>query len=114
MRLYYEGERLTRITTPLGYFLDVEIRDGRLVQIRDHVGRTMQYRYENGFLSDVIHMDEGVTHYEYDSNGYLERAVDQAKVTYLENRYDDAGRVVLQTLANGDTYRADYHPEKTE
>ena len=112
VRLYYEGERLTRITTPLGYFLDVEIRDGRLVQIRDHVGRTMQYRYENGFLSDVIHMDEGVTHYEYDSNGYLERAVDQAKVTYLENRYDDAGRVVLQTLANGDTYRADYHPEK--
>ena len=112
VRLYYEGERLTRITMPLGYFLDVEIRDGRLVQIRDHVGRTMQYRYENGFLSDVIHMDEGVTHYEYDSNGYLERAVDQAKVTYLENRYDDAGRVVLQTLANGDTYRADYHPEK--
>ena len=112
VRLYYEGERLTRITTPLGYFLDVEIRDGRLVQIRDHVGRTMQYRYENGFLSDVIHMDEGVTHYEYDSNGYLERTVDQAKVTYLENRYDDAGRVVLQTLANGDTYRADYHPEK--
>ncbi|WP_172679428.1 RHS repeat domain-containing protein, partial [Roseburia inulinivorans] len=46
VRLYYEGERLTRITTPLGYFLDVEIRDGRLVQIRDHVGRTMQYRYE--------------------------------------------------------------------
>ncbi|MFR4352026.1 MAG: hypothetical protein ACLT3H_10215 [Roseburia sp.] len=112
VRLYYEGERLTRITTPLGYSLDVEIRDGRLIQIRDHMGRTMQYRYENGFLSDVIHMDEGVTHYEYDSHGYLERAVDQAKVTYLENRYDDAGRVVLQTLANGDTYRADYRPEK--
>ena len=112
VRLCYEGERLTRITTPLGYSLDVEIRDGRLIQIRDHMGRTMQYRYENGFLSDVIHMDEGVTHYEYDSHGYLERAVDQAKVTYLENRYDDAGRVVLQTLANGDTYRADYHPEK--
>ncbi|WP_147525354.1 DUF6531 domain-containing protein, partial [Acetivibrio ethanolgignens] len=112
VRLYYEGERLTRITTPLGYYLEVEIRDGRLIQTRDHTGRTVQYRYEDGLLSDVIHMDGGATHYEYDSHGYLERAVDQAKVAYLENRYDDAGRVVLQTLANGDTYRADYHPEK--
>ena len=111
IRLSYDGELLKRITTPLGYELEVEIRDDRLLQLKDSIGRTMQYHYENGYLADVVHMDLGVTHYQYDCHGYLEKAVDQAKVTYLTNQYDDAGRVVLQTLANGDTYRAEYHPE---
>lgn len=110
-RLSYQGEMLESIEMPLGGRLQVTMRDGRLVQISDSIGRTMQYRYENGLLSDVVHMDQGVTHYEYDSNGYLVRAVDQAKVTYLCNEYDREGRVTLQTLANGDTYRAEYCQE---
>ena len=111
IRLTYDNGRLQRITTPFGYELDVKLREGRLIQLKDSMGRTMQYRYENGFLSDVVHMDLGITHYQYDRRGYLVKAVDQAKVTYLQNQYDDAGRVVLQTLANGDTYEAEYHPE---
>ena len=90
------------------------MRKGRLVQVTDGLGRTMQYRYENGLLSDVIHMDQGITHYEYDEQGYLTKAVDQAKVTYLENQYDNRGRVVLQTLANGDTYKAEYLDEERQ
>ena len=54
------------------------------------------------------HMDQGVTHYEYDDRGFLVCAIDQAKVAYLRNEYDQDGRVVLQTLADGDTYRAEY------
>ena len=111
IRLTYDNGRLQRITTPFGYELDVKLREGRLIQLKDSMGRTMQYRYENGFLSDVVHMDLGITHYQYDRRGYLVKAVDQAKVTYLQNQYDDAGRVVLQTLANSDTYEAEYHPE---
>lgn len=59
-------------------------------------------------------MDQGITHYEYDEQGYLTKAVDQAKVTYLENQYDNRGRVVLQTLANGDTYKAEYLDEERQ
>ena len=81
--LSYHGEALDRIVTPLGGELHAAMRDGRLVQLRDSLGRTMQYRYENGLLSDVVHMDQGVTHYEYDERGFLVRAVDQAEVTYL-------------------------------
>lgn len=110
-RLSYHEGVLESIEMPLGGRLQVTMRDGRLVQISDSIGRTMQYHYENGRLSDVVHMDQGITHYEYDSNGYLVRAVDQAKVAYLCNEYDQEGRVTLQTLANGDTYRAEYSLE---
>ena len=114
LRLWYDEEKLTRITAPLGYYLDITIQNGRLTQMKDNIGRTMQYRYENGRLSHVVHMDEGVTRYFYDDQGYLIRAIDQANVTYLENEYDDTGKVVLQTLANGDTYQAEYHPESRQ
>ena len=112
VRFTYHGEVLEGITTSLGYQLSITMRDGRLVQMKDNMGRTMQYRYENGYLTDVVHMDQGITHYEYDEKGYLTKAVDQAKVTYLENRYDGTGRMVFQTLANGDTYEAEYLDEE--
>ena len=112
MTFSYHGENLEEITTALGYKIHVTMREGRLIQLSDLLGRTMQYRYENGRLTDVVHMDQGVTHYEYDENGYLIKAVDQAKVAYLENRYDAAGRMVYQTLANGDFYQADYVDEE--
>ena len=109
--LSYQGEMLDVIETPLGGRLQATMRGGRLVQIRDSLGRIMQYRYENGLLSDVVHMDQGITHYEYDSRGFLVKATDQSEVTYLCNEYDGDGRVTLQTLANGDTYRAEYCQE---
>ena len=114
IRFEYHNDELDRIITALGYELKLTMRKGRLVQVTDGLGRTMQYRYENGLLSDVIHMDQGITHYEYDEQGYLTKAVDQAKVTYLENQYDDRGRVILQTLANGDTYKAEYLDEERQ
>ena len=108
IRLTYHGDALDMIETPLGGRLQATMRGGLLVQLKDSLGRTMQYRYEGGLLSDVVHMDQGVTHYEYDDRGFLVCAIDQAKVAYLRNEYDQDGRVVLQTLADGDTYRAEY------
>lgn len=112
MSFTYHGENLEKITTALNYEINVTMREGRLIQLTDTLGRTMQYRYEDGRLSDVVHMDQGITHYEYDRRGYLTRAIDQAKVMYLENTYDEAGRMVHQVLANGDFYKAEYVDEE--
>ncbi|WP_124065275.1 RHS repeat-associated core domain-containing protein [Clostridium sp. E02] len=112
IQFLYHGKNLEGIKTALGGHLNITMRDGRLVQISDHMGRTMKYRYEGGLLTDVVHMDQGMTHYEYDEKGYLTKAVDQAKIAYLENHYDEKGRMVLQTLANGDTYEAEYLDEE--
>ncbi len=108
----YREEVLEGITTSLGYHLNLTMKEGHLIQISDNMGRTMQYRYEKGLLTDIVHMDQGITHYEYDENGFLTKAVDQTKVAYLENQYDRIGRTVLQTLANGDAYRLEYLDEE--
>ena len=112
MEFNYDGDILKQITTTLGYQLNFFFWNGRLIQTEDHTGRCMQYRYEKGILVDVVHMDRGITHYDYDESGYLVTATDQTGVTYLENEYDRRGRVVKQTLANGDVYEAEYLEEE--
>ena len=62
-----------------------------LGQLKDSLGRMMQYCCKGGRLSDVVHMDQGVTHYEYDERGVLVCAIDQVKVTYLRNEEDHVG-----------------------
>ena len=114
LEIAYDGEFPGRLTTPLGYTIDFTFRDGRLAELKDAMGRTMSYRYENGLLTEVVHMDGGVSHYAYTSEGYLEAPTDQTGLTYLTNAYDEKGRVTLQTLANGDTYRAEYNDRKRE
>lgn len=53
IRLAYHGDVLDMIETPLGGRLQETMRGGRRVQLKDSLGRTMQYRYEGGLLSDV-------------------------------------------------------------
>ena len=43
-------------------------------------------------LVDVVHTDEGITHYEYDENGHISSVTDQNGSCYLENEYDVKGR----------------------
>lgn len=97
----YGEEGLERITTPLGNVLEVECRGGRILQITDEIGRRTQYRYKEDCLMDVVHTDEGITHYEYDENGHITSVTDQNGSRFLENVYDEAGRVVRQNFSSG-------------
>lgn len=97
----YTGDGLSRITTPLGNVLEVESREGRILQITDEIGRRTQYRYEGDLLTDVVYTDEGITHYAYDEEGHITSIIDQNGVQYLENRYDEKGRIVRQSFADG-------------
>ena len=97
----YGKEGLERITTPLGNVLEVECRGGRILQITDEIGRRTQYRYAEDCLIDVVHTDEGITHYEYDENGHITSVTDQNGSRYLENEYDETGRVVRQNFSSG-------------
>ncbi|MCM1561021.1 MAG: DUF6531 domain-containing protein, partial [Butyrivibrio sp.] len=97
----YDGEGLERITTPLGNVLEVECHGGRILQITDEIGRRTQYRYEGNYLVDVVHTDEGITHYEYDENGHITSVTDQNGSRFLENEYDAGGRVVRQNFSSG-------------
>lgn len=97
---YAEGG-LTQITTPLGNYLDVVSKEERILQITDEIGRRIQYRYEGDLLTDIVHTDEGITHYEYDRNGYIASVTDENGVRYLENTFDEKGRILRQEFENG-------------
>ncbi len=97
----YNGEGLERITTPLGGVLEVECQGGRILQITDEIGRRTQYRYAGEYLVDVVHTDEGITHYEYDENGHIISVTDQNGSRYIENEYDEKGRITRQGFTNG-------------
>lgn len=97
----YEDGGLSRITTPLGNYLEVVSKEGRILQITDEIGRRIQYRYEGNLLTDVIHTDEGITHYEYDEAGYIASVTDENGVRYLENTFDENGRILRQEFESG-------------
>lgn len=97
----YGEEGLERITTPLGNVLEVECRGGRILQITDEIGRRTQYRYAGEYLVDVVHTDEGITHYEYDENGHIISVTDQNGSCYIENEYDENGRITRQGFTSG-------------
>lgn len=122
----YDENGLTKITTPLGNVLEVKSRNGRIMQVTDETGRRTQYRYDGDYLADVVHTDEGITHYEYDGNGHITAVTDQNGSRYLENEYDIKGRItkqhfpesICQTFTYDDVHRRNtvYYSEtgKTE
>ncbi len=126
LELSYGTDGLERITTPLGNVLEIESKEGRILQITDEIGRCTRYRYAGDFLTDVVYADEGITHYEYDSNGCIISVTDQNGSRYIENEYDQKGRItrqgftsgVYQTLSYDDAHRRNtvYYSEtgKTE
>ena len=97
----YNEEGLQRITTPLGNMLEVECQGGRILQVTDEIGRRTQYRYAGEYLVDVVHTDEGITHYEYDENGHIISVTDQNGSRYIENKYDEKGRITRQGFTSG-------------
>jgi len=101
MKFTYSEGGLSRMITPLGNVLEVVSKNGKILQITDEIGRKTQYRYEQDLLTDVVHMDEGITHYEYDEQGYICSVTDQNGIRYLENCYDERGRIIRQSFING-------------
>ena len=112
--LFYEGDYPSRMVTALGYTLSFTFKGGKLTSLKDPTGRTLHYAYEGEYLTQVTHPEGGVSRYAYDDRGYLSQPTDQTGLTYLTNHYDEGGRVLLQTLANGDTYRLAYDDRKRQ
>ncbi len=114
LEMEYDGGVPARLTTPLGFAVTFTFREGRLARMEDSAGRAVEYRYEKNFLTEVVHMDGGVSRYAYTAEGYMETSTDQTGLTYLTNVYDEKGRVTKQTLADGSTYQMQYADRKRQ
>ncbi|MHC1748091.1 MAG: DUF6531 domain-containing protein [Cellulosilyticaceae bacterium] len=106
--LMYENGNLSKILTTLGYEVYFTFKENKLIEIQDSIGRTVQYKYDEDLLTHAVQLDHGITHYIYNKTGYLETTIDANGTKILTNTYDEEGRIVFQTLENGETYQFEY------
>ncbi len=83
------------------------------------MGRTVTLSYEGDLLTAAENPDGDSLRYTYDDNGYLATVANFKGDVYVENTYDDAGRVIHQyaadfgTLPMTSTAATTYAPART-
>jgi len=94
---------VTQITDPVGRSLNLTY-DGsfRITSISDPIGRIVLYSYNSqGTLATVTDAAGGATSYGYDTQNRLLSITDPRGITYLQNTYDQNGRVIKQVAVDG-------------
>ncbi|MGN0505028.1 MAG: S8 family serine peptidase, partial [Lachnospiraceae bacterium] len=111
---YGSNGSLTKITGSDGIAVTVTCQNGRISKLTDPFGRTVTYAYDSqNRLIKVSGETCGTMSYTYDSHG-ITSVTDGNGATYLTNKYDSRGRVVLQTDEDGNRTRFVYDDEAQE
>ncbi|MCM1184797.1 MAG: DUF6531 domain-containing protein, partial [Roseburia sp.] len=100
----YAGSTLCRVAFAGGQYLDFTWEGSHVKSIRDCIGRSVSYRYEDGLLTETMMVTGGLEQYAYDGSGRVTDVTDAEGVTYVHNEYDGKGRVTRQTLYDGQEY----------
>ncbi|MEW8956325.1 DUF6531 domain-containing protein, partial [Clostridium sp.] len=114
LSITYIGDSIDTLTTFSNYKLYFTYKDNKIIQIKDDIGRTVQYRYTGDTLTEVVHVDYGITAYTYNEEGYINSITDQNGKTYTKNFFDNEGRVIAQEYPNGDICEISYDDERLE
>ena len=85
---------------------------GYLERVCDHTGRNVLMSYLDGLLSEVEAADHGKTAYTYDENRRIRTVQNAAGYQKLENTYDEKGRVICQTFADGAKMQYAYEDDR--
>ena len=98
--LAYEGGKTTIRDQVSGEKLYLFYNEeGMISRIGDDHGRTMTLAYDGENLTSHTGADGQITQYVYDGSHRLLYGVDGKGITYVENTYDDKGRIVEQKEA---------------
>ncbi|WP_294354435.1 RHS repeat-associated core domain-containing protein [uncultured Clostridium sp.] len=114
LTITYIDKNIETITTFSNYKLFFTCKDNKVIQIKDELGRTVQYKYDGDYLTEVVHVDQGITRYNYDDNGYISYVTDQNGQTYIKNFFDKEGRVIRQEYPDGDFVEISYDEGERE
>lgn len=108
--------RAEQVTTPNGRWIRFTYnQDNRIIGAIDNAGRSVSYSYDQSDrLETITDADGGVSSRTYDGAGQMTSLTDPRGITYLENDYDSAGRVIHQELADGGEYDFDYDIENDQ
>lgn len=105
--LTYTGDMMTDISNDTGSFKLEYNADGNISRVTDSVGRSISLTYEGDYLTAVENPDGDSLKFSYD-NGYLASVKNYLGEVYVENTYDDSGRVIHQYADNIGTFDFSY------
>ncbi|MBP3620458.1 MAG: hypothetical protein J6J16_01710, partial [Lachnospiraceae bacterium] len=102
-------ENQTIVTeTRSGNRLKLDYSHGKLISVSDDTGRKTTFTYSEDRLVKIINpMGESIQ-YEYDEQGRLIRAYNHNDICFVENIYDEDGRVIIQKDAYGEEISFSY------
>lgn len=107
---YDKRERLSRISNNNGAFLSFEYDSlGRfLCKVTDHVGRCVTFTYDMERLKGVKNAAGQLYVYDYGPDKRIRKIRNPNGIYVLENSYDDRGRTIKQSFADGGEIQYDY------
>ena len=73
-----------------------------LIEIKDELGRTTKYFYEENFLKKIIYPDGSKIKYFYDENKMLQKVIGRDGEIIFQNEYDEFGRITKFNSRNFD------------
>jgi RHS repeat-associated protein/uncharacterized delta-60 repeat protein len=101
----YTGDDLTRVEAGSGQFVDIDVSGGRIVELTDQAGRTVEYSYDRaGDLVEVTDVRGQVSRYEYDDHNIVSHTSPPAGADPGETwtfEYDDQERVIETSADSG-------------
>ncbi|MCT4687307.1 RHS repeat-associated core domain-containing protein, partial [Vallitalea sp.] len=97
---------LTRISS-INQSLDVQITNGKLIRVEDEKGRYVAFNYQGNNLINV-QTKKGNKTYTYNQHGIIS-ATDYNGNTYIQNQYDEFGRINWQKDGVGNIITYEYN-----
>ena len=102
----YSGGRLVSISNSTGEFT-LSYSGNHVVKVTDSVGRSIHLTYDGEFLTSVENPDGDSLQYSYE-NGFLKTVKNFEGEIYVDNTYDDFGRVTHQYAEGFGTFDYSY------
>ena len=103
----YDGDKLVSVSNSSGSFTFGYDGDN-ISSVTDSAGRTITLSYDGDLLTSIINPDGDSLNYTYDGNNCITSITDFNRNLYLENTYDEQGRVVAQTVADQGDFVIEY------
>ncbi|MFC5985312.1 DUF6531 domain-containing protein [Marinicrinis lubricantis] len=115
-KLTYYGTVLKEVSTEGAKLLFTYGNGGKIMEVTDHTGRKVQYRYDevNHHLEEVVLPDGAVIGFDYDERHRMTAIHNPNQTASLINEYDDQDRVVAQRAFSGEWGYMEYFPDQMQ
>lgn len=88
--------------------------NGYITEIRDNTGRSAKLTYSDRKITTIEGVDGNSFSYEYNDEGILKKGCNALGEAYIENTYDEFGRVLTQVDSYGSVITFEYVEDEND